>query len=179
MSSEHFQGKYEVELKYRLASKSAFLAQLKQMPHEVMLEENVESDTFFDTPSRTYAKQGKSVSIRSMSPSGIQLWIVKGPEPDRCEAVNITDADKACSMLLTMGLAPVLRTSKTRSIYFLGEFHITVDSLAGIGYFAEFAIMTDDEAKLDGYREQLTAMAAQFGLQDSDRECRSYRDMQA
>lgn len=44
MNHEHFKGKFEVELKYRIASKSEFLKVLESMEHEVMLQDNVESD---------------------------------------------------------------------------------------------------------------------------------------
>lgn len=66
---------------------------------------------------------------------------------------------------------------KTRSIYFVGKFHITVDHLDGVGDFAEFAIMTDDESLLDGYRAELVILANKFGLSEIDLEHRSYRQM--
>lgn len=177
MSAEHFQGQYEVELKYRLESKSDFLEVLGNIPHETMLEDNLESDWYFDTPDRSLQAQNKSVCIRSMEPSGIKLWIVKGPEADRCEATNITDAINAKSMLETMGYEVSLRASKTRSIYFVGKFHITVDSLEGIGDFAEFAIMTDDESMLMTYKSELEALASQFGLTQSSLQTKSYKQM--
>ncbi|MFM2483505.1 class IV adenylate cyclase [Celerinatantimonas yamalensis] len=177
MNSNHFQGKYEVELKYRLNSKSEFLETLGLMPHEVMLEENMECDWYFDFPDKALQAQNKSLCIRTMEPSGIKLWIVKGPESDRCEATNITDAYNARSMLETMGYEVVLKAKKTRSIYFLGEFHITVDSLAGIGEFAEFAIMTDDESMLPTYKIELEALASKFGLNHLVLQTKSYKQM--
>ena len=177
MSNDHFQGKYEVELKYRLQSKSRFLQALSLIPHEVMLQDNTESDWYFDSPDSTLSAQHKSLCIRTMEPSGIKLWIVKGPEPDRCEATNITDATSALSMLATMGYEVTLKANKIRSIYFIGQFHITVDSLAGIGDFAEFAIMTDNEAMLSTYREELKALANSFGLTESDLQTKSYKQM--
>ena len=177
MSAEHFQGQYEVELKYRLESKSGFLEVLGNIPHEIMLEDNLESDWYFDTPDRSLQTQNKSVCIRSMEPSGIKLWIVKGPEADRCEATNITDASNAKSMLEIMGYEVSLKACKTRSIYFIGKFHITVDSLEGIGDFAEFAIMTDDESMLATYKSELEALANQFGLTESALQTKSYKQM--
>jgi adenylate cyclase class 2 len=123
------------------------------------------------------ARAEKSQIIRTKSPSGIRLWIVKGPGPDRCEAVNITDADKAISMVRTLGYQQVLTIDKRRSIYFLGPFHLTLDSLAGIGDFAELAIMTDDEERLPAFRQQLLALADQLGLSPDAQEPRSYRPL--
>ncbi|MCK8043785.1 class IV adenylate cyclase [Shewanella sp. 1CM18E] len=174
----HFVGKYEVEFKYRLQSKADFLQKLKLLAVEVMLEDNAEYDCYFDMPNNTLGTQRKSVCIREMLPSGIKLWIVKGPEKDRCEAVDISDSDRAKSMLLTMGFEQVLELHKTRSIYFLGKFHITVDNLAGIGDFAELAIMTDDESALTRYRAELLELAIQLGLTPEMQEHQSYRQLQ-
>ncbi|RJX72873.1 class IV adenylate cyclase [Vibrio sinensis] len=177
MSANHFQGKFEVELKYRLESKAQFLEILNQIPHEVMLLDNVESDWYFDSPKRELQGQNKSLCIRTMEPSGIKLWIVKGPETDRCQATNITDANNAKSMLETMGYEVILKAEKMRSIYFVGQFHITVDSLADIGDFAEFAIMTDEEMMLSSYKVELEALAGQFGLTSFDLQTKSYKQM--
>jgi adenylate cyclase class 2 len=73
-----------------------------------MLQDNLESDNYFDTPEQQLLAQNKSLCIREMQPSGIKLWIVKGPEIDCCEATNINDAPKAMSMLETLGYVCVL-----------------------------------------------------------------------
>lgn len=177
MSHEHFKGKFEVELKFRLASKAKFLAILSRMPYEIMVEENRESDWYFDTPDDELQSNHKSLCIRKMEPSGINLWIVKGPGPDRCEATNIVDPDKALSMLKTLGYGVVLQVEKVRSIYFLDKFHITVDRLNNIGDFAEFAIMTDDENQLAAYRLELEQLARKFDLSMADLELKSYKEL--
>lgn len=177
MSHEHFKGKYEVELKYRVKNKDAFLRILHSLDHEVMVENNCETDWYFDTSDLQLKQQNKTVSIREMEPSGIKLWIVKGPESDRCEATNITNASNARSMLENMGYQIRLITQKVRSIYFVGQFHLTLDHLANIGDFAEFAIMTDDESKLAEYRTELESLAAQFELTAQDLEHQSYLTM--
>ena len=174
MSQEHFKGKYEVELKYRVACPQTFQAKLQLIEHQVMVADNTETDWYFDTPQFMLKAQQKTVSIREMEPSGIKLWIVKGPEADRCEATNITNAIAAKSMLENMGYQVRLITQKIRSIYFIGAFHVTFDYLPEIGHFAEFAIMTDDASALEGYRVQLRDLAAQFGLNDQNLEKHSY-----
>lgn len=174
----HFNGKFEVELKYRLTDREAFWERLSAKSPEVMLEDNLEHDCYFDSPSASLAAEHKSLCIREMQPSGIRLWIVKGPEKDRCEAVNITDANKAKSMLRTLGYQCVLEIKKRRSVYFLGQFHLTLDRLEGLGDFAELAIVTDDETMLQSYEAQLVALAAELGLNESQREFLSYKQLQ-
>nr|WP_086937476.1 class IV adenylate cyclase [Thaumasiovibrio occultus] len=177
MNNDHFNGKYEVEFKFKLRSKADFLSVLATIPHDIMFEDNVETDWFYDFPCGALASENKSLSIREMTPSGIKLWIVKGPEADRCEATNITDANVARSMLTTMGYQHVLTASKIRSVYFVGEFHITLDYLDGIGHFAEFAVTTNDDSAFARYRTELMALAARFGLTPAEIEPMSYRQM--
>lgn len=179
MSGDHFQGKFEVELKYRLKTRSQFLEILESMNHEVMLLENLEIDSYFDTKDGALRTANKSLCIREIEPSGVKLWIVKGPELDRCEAMNITDANKAKSILETMGYDLVLSIKKTRSIYFLGKYHITIDHLDGLGDFVEFAIMTNDENLIDIYKAELLELAGVFGLSSKDLENKSYRELHA
>ncbi len=54
---------------------------------------------------------------------------------------------------------------------------MTLDSLAGLGDFAELAIMTDDSDKLEQLRSELWQLAARFGLTQAMLEPRSYRQL--
>ncbi|MGX4717501.1 class IV adenylate cyclase [Proteus mirabilis] len=85
------------------------------------------------------------------------------------------DAEKTVSMFKTLGYHCILNYTKSRQIYFLEQFHITIDKLDNLGYFAEFAIMTDDESKLADYKQQLHNLAYQFGFNDSEQEHHNYK----
>lgn len=177
MSQEHFEGKYEVEFKYQVPCKEAFRKVLKSITHEVMLEDNVEHDEYFDTANGLLKKENKSLCIRYMRPSGINLWIVKGPGSDQCEATRIENVENAKSMLRTLGYKSSLSIQKTRSIYFVGPFHITLDALGDLGHFAEFAMMTNDESLIPQYKRELVRLAAKFSLTESERQLKSYKEM--
>lgn len=177
MSQDHFQGRFEVEFKYRIPARAPLLARLHALGCETMLEDNREEDCYFDYPDGSLARADQSLCIRTMSPSGIKLLILKGPGADRCEATRIEDADKACSIFIALGYRPWLRLTKLRSIYFLGPYHITLDSLAGLGEFAEIAIMTDHEADLPRLRGELLALAARLELDPAWQETGSYRSL--
>lgn len=179
LDTDHFEGTIEIELKYRLKTSSRFLEILETMDHEVVMLENLETDNYFDTKDFALREAKISLCIREIEPSGIKLWIVKGPQPGRCEAINIADTNKAKSMLRTMGYDLIFSMKKTRSIYFLGQYHITVDHLDGLGDFAEFAIMTDDESLMDRYKAELIEMASRFGLSSKNLESKSYQELYA
>ena len=177
MSQSHFDGKYEVELKYRLQDKHTFLSQLQRLPHQIMLENNAEFDRYYDTQSASLAKESKYLILREMRPSNIKLWIVKGPGDKLCQATRIDNIDSAAAMLETMGYGVVLLLNKTRSIYFIGQYHVTVDHLEGLGDFAELAIMTDDASQLADHEQGLISLAMQLGLNENDIETASYREL--
>ncbi|MCL2915455.1 class IV adenylate cyclase [Shewanella corallii] len=177
MNTEHFKGSFEVELKYRLDDKKTFLEYLNQQAFEVMFEDNLELDTFYDTADRQLAYEGKLLCIRELQPSGVMIWFLKGPEPERCESTNINDAGAAKAMLLSMGYSEVARSTKHRSVYFVDKFHITLDRLDNIGWFAEFAVMTDDETLAPAMTSELQCLAARFGLTEQHREYQSYREL--
>ncbi len=174
---EHFKGKYEVELKFRLESLDLFRERLMVMNPEVLFEKNTESDCYFESEHPSLESQRKSLCIREIQPVNVKLWIVKGPGKDQCEAVEINDINIAHSMLNTLNYRPSLSVQKERSIYFLNEFHITLDNLKGVGEFTEIAVMTNDESKLDYYREQLMTLALQLDLTAEQIEHRSYREI--
>ncbi|MCG9737424.1 class IV adenylate cyclase [Shewanella insulae] len=177
MSQAHFDGKYEVEFKYRLQDRDTFLARLHSLPHQVMLKDNVEFDRYYDTQAGSLAQESKHLCLREMRPSDIKLWIVKGPASQQCQATRIDNIDSAADMLETMGYEVVLRLTKTRSIYFIDQYHVTVDNLEGLGDFAELAIMTDDETQLAHHEQGLLKLAKQLGLRENDRETNSYREL--
>lgn len=173
--SEHFVGKYEVEYKYRVESHQSVLATLQALGASVFVEQNRERDIYFERGDKELAQQGVSMSVRVMKPSGIKLWIVKGPGNDRCEAVNVESVSKTCSMLETLGYHPAFTIEKSRSIYFLEQFHVTLDVVSELGCFVEIAVMTDEAELLEPLKEQCLQLSEKLGLGSDALEVNSYR----
>ncbi|MDA5543739.1 MULTISPECIES: class IV adenylate cyclase [Yersinia] len=175
--SEHFVGKYEVELKFQVSNLTQLHEQLAMHKAVPFTVNNHEKDIYLEANGGDLAAKQISMLLREMNPSGIRLWIVKGPGTERCEASNIEDIDKVKSMLSTLGYQPAFTLEKQRSIYFIGKFHVTVDSLAELGNFAEIAIMTDDFAALDNLKAECRELANGLGLLVEQQENRSYRQL--
>lgn len=175
--NEHFKGKFEAELKFNLTDPLDFVRQLTHAGAEIFVLNNQEKDDYYENATAALSSQGISMNLRVMQPSGIKLWIVKGPLPSQCEAINIDDPYKVASMLNKLGYRLHLQIEKRRSIYFYLQFHITVDHVEKLGHFAEIAIMTDDQSQLAYFTEQLQDVAGKFGLHKKDIEPRSYRQM--
>ncbi|NBN84985.1 MULTISPECIES: class IV adenylate cyclase [Proteus] len=175
--SEHFQGKFEVELKYHLQHPEEFITALKKAGATLFTPNNQETDWYMEHTHTNFPASSISLCVRKMLPSGINLLIVKGPDLSQCEAVRIENAEKTVSMFTTLGYHCLLNYTKSREIYFLGEFHITIDKLDNIGSFAEFAIMTDDKNKLPLYATQLQNLATQFGFTEKNLEKNNYKTL--
>ncbi|MBG5918611.1 class IV adenylate cyclase [Providencia vermicola] len=176
--SKHFVGQYEAEIKFKLPHHQQFLHAIKANGADLFTADNTETDYFFDTPDQQLAQQGISMSVREMHPSGIKLWIVKGPEASECKAIDIEDCTHVKKMLTTLGYQCYFTASKIRSIYFLGDAHITIDYLVDIGWFAEFAIMTNESHLLPQLTQQMLRLAQQYGLNETMIERRSYKEIQ-
>lgn len=175
--SQHFVGKYEAEIKFQLPDPDSFLQKIKADHAQAFTENNTETDYFYENPNLPLANSNVSMCVREMVPSGIKLWIVKGPCDSECKAINIDDCQHVQNMLVTLGYHCYLTTTKTRSIYFLDDIHITIDHLDEIGWFAEFAIMTDEQDLLDSLYKKLLATAKQYGFTEAMIETRSYKQM--
>ena len=175
--SEHFVGKYEVELKFHVSNISHLHEKLALHQALPFTLNNHEKDIYLEANGGDLAAKQISMVLREMNPSGIRLWIVKGPGTERCEASNIEDIAKVQSMLVTLGYQPAFVLEKIRSIYFIGKFHVTVDSLAGLGDFAERAIMTDAATALDSLKVECQQLADKLGLLPQQQETQSYRQL--
>lgn len=174
---DHFKGRYEVERKFRVDDLEDMRAKLCALGAVGFTIGNSETDVFFDLPDRRLASNGQSQVLRHMRPSGRVLWISKGPGADECTAMDLTDNAKATAMLLSLGFVEISRIEKKRDIYFIDQFHATLDHVDGLGTFVELAVMTDVRDALPALRRNVDAMARKLGLSDAMVETRSYRQM--
>lgn len=174
---EHFKGRFEVERKFRVDDIAAIQTRLDQIGAIAFTVGNSETDVFFDMPDGRLETNNQFHTLRHMLPSDRVLWISKGPAKDECVAMDLSDFDKATQMLLSLGFVEQRQISKKRDIYFVDQFHVTLDDVAGLGTFVELAIMTDDETALPRLRNEVEQAAELLGLLQFPEENGSYRQM--
>ena len=174
---DHFKGRFEVEQKFAVDDLTPVRNALVDRKAVAFTLGNAEVDVFFDHPDGRLTQNGQAHVLRHMQPSGRVLWISKGPRPDECVAMDLSDFDQATAMLRSIGFIETTSIRKKRDIYFWNDLHVTLDDVAGLGTFVELAVMTDDEDQLPGLDQKLSRAAAQLGLRDESREKRSYRQM--
>lgn len=176
---DHFEGRFEVERKYAVSDPAGIRTRLEARGAAPFTLANSETDIFLDWPDGRLATAGKQQVVRLMQPSNRVLWFVKGPKPDECIATDMEDFDKALAMLASLGCIEIDRVDKQRDIWFLGDFHVTLDHVPQLGDFVELAVMTDDEASLSDWAAKIEALAADLGLSHDALQTRSYRAMLA
>ena len=176
---DHFSGRYEVERKYAVDDLEAIKARIEAESAVAFALGNRETDIFLDWPDGRLAALGKQQVLRSMQPSGRVLWFVKGPRPEECVVTNMDNFEEALAVLFALGCVEIDRLEKHRDVWLLGDFHLTLDRVPGLGRFVEISVMTDDEASLAGWAEKIEGMAATLGFKPSALQTRSYRAMLA
>ncbi|MAZ18792.1 MAG: adenylate cyclase [Ahrensia sp.] len=176
---DHFKGRFEVERKYAVSEPAEIRARLESLGAVPFTLANSEMDIFLDWPDGQLAAAGKQQVVRSMQPSNRVLWFVKGPDPDECIATDMEDFDKTLAMLAAQGCIEIDRVEKQRDIWFLGDFHVTLDHVPSLGDFVELAVMTDDEASLSGWATRIETLADELDLSADALQIRSYRAMLA
>ncbi len=173
----HFDGRYEVERKYRAHSLEPLRSKILSMGAAPFTLGNVETDIVLDQPDGRLASNDQQQVVRLMQPSGRVLWICKGPGSDRCVAMDLDGSEKTLEMLSALGFVETGRLVKQRDIYFAGDFHITLDRLEGLGCFVEIAVMTDAADSLSYWATRIGEFANGLGLDAAQAEERSYRAM--
>ncbi|WJV55370.1 class IV adenylate cyclase [Prodigiosinella aquatilis] len=175
--TEYYRGKYEVDVKFRIQEIGAFRESLFSQHPESYVFENKEYDIYYDSEENKLQQQNISMVLRRMAPSGIKLWIVKGPRTGLSEAVNVESFEITDSILRTLGYKPIFELNKTRSIYFLDTFNITIDYIEPLGHYVKISCMAEDDSELDVLGEKCQDCALRLGLLLDNMEHRSYRQL--
>lgn len=176
---DHFKGRFEVERKFAVDDLSVMRARLEARAAAPFVLGNRETDIFLDTPDSRLAANGQQQVLRLMEPSQRVLWISKGPGADACVAMDLERFDRALEMLSSLGFEETGRVVKHRDIYFVRDFHVTLDLVPRLGAFVELAVMTDDEKALPSWAAKIDAFAETLALPPSSLRTRSYRAMLA
>lgn len=174
---DHFKGRFEVERKFRVDDIDSVQRRLEQLGAVPFTLGNCETDIFLDFSDGRLEANNQFQTLRHMLPSGRVLWISKGPDKDECVAMDLDDYDKALSMLMSLGFEKKWQIRKSRDIYFVDNFHVTLDNVDGLGSFVELAVMTDDENALSSLRDDVQRAAKQLGLIHYPEESQSYREL--
>ena len=174
----------EVELKFRdpaLSELRAHLAALSATPLPTLSQ----CDTYFAHPVRDFASTDEAFRIRQVGEENYITY--KGPRIDATTktrqeleigfAAGAEAAAKLCTVWKILGFEPVATVRKQREPFELDLGEATaecvIDSVEGLGTFAELEIVTDEEG-IEPAKATLFDVAARLGLTAETVEMRSY-----
>ncbi|MDV0446879.1 hypothetical protein MsAg5_07420 [Methanosarcinaceae archaeon Ag5] len=111
-----------------------------------------QSDAYFNSPSRDFAKTDEALRVRLVNGAGEITY--KGPKMDKVSKTRIefnspADAETMKSILLALGFFESGFVSKRREIYKLGDFVIGLDRVAGLGDYMEVETDVSSESTPD------------------------------
>ncbi|MFQ5733640.1 MAG: class IV adenylate cyclase [Planctomycetaceae bacterium] len=173
---------YEVELKFPIDDPQPVLVRLTQLgatPSETVRQ----ADTYFNHPSRDFGQTDEALRIRSVA--GRHCVTYKGPlidnETKTRQEIELpfgdepADREHLTEIFTSLGFRPVRTVFKSRRSFRLNwagrPFVVCIDDVDGLGSFVELETSADEES-LDAAREGVQRLAAQLGLENSER--RSY-----
>ncbi len=158
----------------------------------------IQVDTYFNHPSRDFAQTDEAVRIRRQNE---KCWLTyKGPKIDaetktrreidlplvdsaeRSGEYGSVEPDAArqwIELLLALGFRVVADVMKTRRTYQVSfrdyTIELALDSIEQLGWFVELELPATDDAQLAAAQAAIAALAAQLGLENSER--RSYLEL--
>lgn len=169
----------EVEIKAKVENEDKLKKKLRELGAEKKATV-FEEDIYFQHPSRDFAESDEALRLRrsiektkeSAKKLGERFFLTyKGKKIDKKTktreeiSVEVNNLEKAEKILERLGFKEVARIKKSRELYELGEYLISIDSVENLGKFAEI------EKKSENYSvEEMLSFMKKLGLKESIRE---------
>lgn len=170
---------FEVEVKLRLRDRAA-LERVLRAAGAVAEPVEVQQDTFFAHPLRDFARSDEALRLRRVGsgPAARLELTYKGPKQGGAAKARLEQSlalqEDPTALLASLGFTPAARLAKTRAPYRLGGVHVALDTLAGLGEFAEVEVVGADRHEA---ARRVEAALALLGLQHEPRVTQSYLEL--
>jgi len=150
----------EIEAKLKVDSLDETAKKLPELGAE-FLEEQLQSDYYFDDPQKTMANFDKCLRIRKESVGTKERIFLtfKGPgeiglfKRRQEMEIEVSDLESTKALLSALGYEEALIVEKKRRLWHLNDCEICLDDLPLLGKFVE--IEGPDEDRIAGTREKL------------------------
>ncbi|HWA98014.1 MAG TPA: class IV adenylate cyclase [Pirellulales bacterium] len=176
---------YEVECKYR----GADVARIERWLRERSIAlgpATLQADTYYVHPARDFAATDEALRIRRTHSAAVLTY--KGPKVDQSTKTrrelevplgSEAQAATMASLLVALGFRPLAEVCKQRRTAHVQwhdrEVELALDTIERLGGFVELETRSADEAGLDAARACIAELAAELGLDQSER--RSYLEL--
>ena len=174
----------EIEGKYRIADVEHLLGRLRDV-HAVALGFETHCDTYLRHPARDFRVTDEALRLRNLN--GKMFITYKGPRLEGAlkmrPELEIPLAEETFESWIriwkSLGFDVVATVKKTRETFQVNALHsavtVTIDSVDGIGTFAEVERVVENEQELVTARHDIEALATRLGLNTVEKQ--SYLSM--
>ncbi len=165
----------EIEIKSRCDNPDYVVSLLEKMNSDHK-GKKIQKDTYFNHPSRDFARTDEALRIRHVS--GKNILTYKGPKlgersKTRFEQeVMIEDYGSMEKILFKLGFVESGRVEKTRDVYKIGDIEVCIDNVPGLGIFVELEKIAASREEVE---KELFSLAESLGLNEFERK--SYLEM--
>ncbi|ADY01976.1 adenylyl cyclase CyaB [Vulcanisaeta moutnovskia 768-28] len=172
---------FEVEVKYRVPGHDVIKEKLKAL-NAKFLEHTEETDIYFNSPIRDFAKTDEALRVRIYG-DGTVVLTYKGPRiggigKTREElSVTVNDLESLLEILRRLDFKEVARVIKRRDIYNYENFTIYIDIVEGLGNFVEVETMVNDRELINKATEEVLQLGDKLGLRRDWIERKTYLEL--
>jgi adenylate cyclase class 2 len=155
------------------------------------INREVQIDSYFDHPCRTFQNTDEALRIRSRkslgskeidTSRGVAELTYKGPRIDsttktRIESsVSIDSTEEMASILENLSFKSVATVTKKRQFFSLPSMTISIDEVEDVGLFVEFETIAQSK-DVDEARNNIFAMMERLGVDSSESIRASYLEI--
>lgn len=182
---------FEVEVKVPITNSE----EIKRKLHDSganQLNTEVQIDTYFDHPCRTFQETDEAVRVRTRRPlDDTELDLshapneltYKGPKIDqktktRLEySVDINDFSTITAILENLGFKSVATVTKKRTFYNLREITISIDDVEHVGLFLELESIAHEKSELESAKRTIFDLLDELGISPDQSVRESYLEL--
>ncbi|MBE2899809.1 class IV adenylate cyclase [Methanothermobacter thermautotrophicus] len=169
----------EVEVKAKINDRDDMLQRILALGGSHVSDEE-QHDLYFNAPHRDFALTDEALRIRR---SGGKTFITyKGPKIDEESKTRkeleteVSDHQTAAEILESLGFRRVREVVKERSIYSIGEFTVSIDTVRGLGTYLEIETDLPDGSDYGEALSEIFELYRKLGVEDGF-ERRSYLEL--
>ncbi|MFX1560847.1 MAG: class IV adenylate cyclase [Promethearchaeota archaeon] len=156
------------------------------------LNSEVQIDTYFDHPCRTFVRTDEAVRVRTRSPLNEQElstshvlneFTYKGPKLDqktktRVEySVGIDNTDYLTSILESLDFKPIAKVVKKRTFFNLRAITISIDDVEDVGLFLELESIAHQKEEMESAKRAIFKLLDELGIDAQQTIRDSYLEM--
>jgi adenylate cyclase class 2 len=172
----------EVEIKVKIDNPSSIRSNLEKLGC-IYFDNQIQSDTYYNAGdnSRDFARTDEALRIRRIGE--ISFITYKGPKlhtlsKSRKEIeIEIKDPTGAYGILTALGFTQVMTVIKSRDIYRLDQYEISLDTVKGLGDFLEIETTAEFESEVPSKVDSLFGLLGELGIKQEDTITKSYLEL--